>query len=320
MNKKIVVLATIFAIIIVLSYGITLLSNNNKNTSSNTEDFSILTSFYPMYILTKNITDGADNVSVKNLTPSGTGCLHEYQFTTSDMKNMETSDVFIINGGGMEGFIEDVAVEYPDLAIIDSSKNVHFISNDSLSFTTCDHDHEHEDDDHEHSHNSHIWMDTENYISQIKTVRDELCKTNPKNKDIYNSNADKYINKIQSLNNELKEINFDKDSQVIIFHDSFAYLANKLDIPVCALVEVDNENTSLSSGEIAHIIDEAKEHNAKYIFVEEQFSDGIANTISKETGAKIYVIDSLVSGNDDLNSYINGMKKNIETLKKINHE
>ena len=163
-------------------------------------------------------------------------------------------------------------------------------------------------------------MDTENYISQIKTVRDELCKTNPENKDIYNSNADKYINKIQSLNNELKEINIDKDSQVIIFHDSFAYLANKLDIPVCALVEVDNENTSLSSGEIAHIIDEAKEHNAKYIFVEEQFSDGIANTISKETSATIYVIDSLVTGNDDLNSYINGMKKNIETLKKINHE
>ena len=82
-------------------------------------------------------------------------------------------------------------------------------------------------------------------------------------------------------------------------------------------MEVDNENASLSSSEIAQIIDEAKENNAKYIFVEEQFSDDIAQTISKETGATIYVIDSLVTGNDDLDSYINGMKKNIETLKNM---
>ena len=325
MNKKILVLVTTFAIIIALSYGITIFSNKNKSTPSDTDDFNILTSFYPMYILTKNITNGADNVTVENLTPSGTGCLHEYQFTTTDMKHLETCDVFVVNGGGMEGFLTDTATEYPDLSIIDSSKNAKFISNDTLSFTACEHEHKHnEDNEHdghededEHHHNSHIWIEPDNYISQINTVCEALCKANPENKDIYKNNANKYIKQIEALNVELNELEFDANSQLIIFHDSFAYLASKLEIPVCALVEVDNENTSLSSGEIAHIIDEAKENNAKYIFVEEQFSDGIAQTISKETGATIHVIDSLVTGNDDLDSYINGMKKNIDTLKKI---
>ena len=58
-----------------------------------------------------------------------------------------------------------------------------------------------------------------------------------------------------------------------------------------------------------------------YIMLDEiQMVETINNPyLPKETGAKIYIIDSLVTGNDDLNSYINGMKKNIETLKKLNY-
>lgn len=68
--------------------------------SSNTakkDGFRIVTSFYPMYIDAINITKGIDGVSVTNMTKPQTGCLHDYQLTTEDMKTLEKADAFIVS-------------------------------------------------------------------------------------------------------------------------------------------------------------------------------------------------------------------------------
>ena len=62
------------------------------------EPFRIVTSFYPMYVATINITDGVDGVEVYNMTKPQTGCLHDYQLMTEDMKTLEKADAFVING------------------------------------------------------------------------------------------------------------------------------------------------------------------------------------------------------------------------------
>ena len=56
--------------------------------------FRIVTSFYPMYIDAINITKGVDGVEVINMTKPQTGCLHDYQLTTEDMKTLEKADAF----------------------------------------------------------------------------------------------------------------------------------------------------------------------------------------------------------------------------------
>ena len=50
------------------------------------ENYKIVTSFYPMYIIVRNITDGANNVQLVNMTEQNTGCIHDYTLTTNDMK------------------------------------------------------------------------------------------------------------------------------------------------------------------------------------------------------------------------------------------
>ena len=88
--------------------------------------FRIVTSFYPMYQHTINLTKGIDDVEVVNLTAPQTGCLHDYQITTEDMKTLASGDVFVANGFGMESFL-DKAAEVSDLKVIDLSKNVDII-------------------------------------------------------------------------------------------------------------------------------------------------------------------------------------------------
>ena len=49
----------------------------------------MVTSFYPMYIMALNVTDGVEGVKVDNMAGQQTGCLHDYQLQTKDMKNLE---------------------------------------------------------------------------------------------------------------------------------------------------------------------------------------------------------------------------------------
>lgn len=322
MKKKLVTLLIIFSIIIAGSVLTCNIAGNDKDIN-NSSITNIVTSFYPMYIITLNITDGAKDVSVTNLTPNQTGCLHDYQFTTSDMRTLEDANVFIINGGGMETFIMDVANQYPQLDIIDTSCGTSMLHSDGEGHAHTDENHIHESDEDEHNHdhdeeyNSHMWLNTHNYMIQIQNACDELCKLDEKNSDIYRSNTKKYLKKIDKIDKELNDIKVSKHDGVIIFHEAFAYLADEIGLNVMSSIEIDGENSSLSSGEIASIIDEIKDDGIKYIFTEKQFKASIADRIAAETDAQVYVFDSLVTGDNNKDAYINGMENNIKILKKL---
>ena len=86
--------------------------------------FRIVTSFYPMYIAAINITDGIDGVEVVNMTKPQTGCLHDYQLSTGDLTTLEKADAFVINGAGMEAFLDKVIRQQKNLKRIDASKDI----------------------------------------------------------------------------------------------------------------------------------------------------------------------------------------------------
>ena len=134
--KKFLMIIAIFVVIVAAGIGITKVVNSGEEEKGN--EFTIVTSFYPTYIATKNIADSIDGVKVVNLTENHSGCLHDYQLTTNDMRKLEGADVFVMNGGGMESFLEDVVAKYPDLLVIDASKGI------TLLEPTESHDHEEE--------------------------------------------------------------------------------------------------------------------------------------------------------------------------------
>ena len=84
-------------------------------------NINIVASFYPMYILTKNIVDNVPGVTVRNLVPPLTGCLHDYSITPDDMKRLTGARIFVANGAGMESFLDKVVAQYPAITIIQVS-------------------------------------------------------------------------------------------------------------------------------------------------------------------------------------------------------
>ena len=66
-------------------------------------------------------------MTLENLSEPQTGCLHDYQLTAADMKLLSKADVFIVNGGGIESFLSDVAESYPNLKIIQACDGIELL-------------------------------------------------------------------------------------------------------------------------------------------------------------------------------------------------
>ena len=95
-------------------------SRENVDTSK----LNIVTSFYPMYIATANIVDGVEDVTLQNLTATTTGCLHDYQLTTANMITLSSADILVVNGEGMETFIDKALNACENLNVIDASEGI----------------------------------------------------------------------------------------------------------------------------------------------------------------------------------------------------
>lgn len=266
----------------------------NKNELSENDKFEIVTSFYPLYIMTLNITDGIDNVLVNNMTNNNVGCLHNYTLQTSDLKTLSKADLFIMNGLGIEMFTDKISEEYPDLEIIDTSTIELDLIRDSEGL------------------NGHVWNDIDNYIEQVEVILNSLCAEDPENTEKYTANAEAYMQKI----NLLKQNSYiaKEGTTVVSCNEALAYLLNDVGLDFIE-VYTDHEQSALSSENLSKVIDEVKEKNVKAIFIEKNDDRKTAEIIANETGAKIYELDANLSGEMNKDAFINSMTNNYNILK-----
>lgn len=275
----------LISISIILLLLITLLSGCN-NIQQEDNNFKIVTSFYPIYIATLNITDGAENVKVENMTSNQVGCLHEYTLKTDDMLKIEKADVFVQNGKGLEGFMDKVLSTYPNLKIVDSSENIQ-------------------------SENPHLWVNPEFYLIQINNIKEKLIELNPENKETYETNAKNYINKIEEL---LESLELKTNISAITFNETLENISDKINLTV---IETGHEETALSAEELSSVVDKMNSENIKVILVDKNESYRNAEVLKNETGALIYVLDSYTKGAINKDSYLNSLKENIRVLNSI---
>ena len=125
-NKNLFVCLMLAGILLVSVLIGTVAARRQETPAS--KELTVVTSFYPMYIAAENVIGDATDVRLENLSEPQTGCLHDFQLTPEDMKLLSTADVFIINGGGIESFMKDVAAAYPDLTIIEACENVQLLA------------------------------------------------------------------------------------------------------------------------------------------------------------------------------------------------
>lgn len=293
MKNKYVFVTVMLAVLLFLGVGLTEIYVNHTEEKEEGQ-YTVVTSFYPMYIAALNVVGENDHIRLENLSEPQTGCLHDYQLTPADMQLLSTADAFIINGGGIESFLGEVAEQYPELTIINASEQVDMIED-----------------------NAHAWMNIEDYMTQVKTIEEELSTADPADAEQFSENADVYLAKLSSLKEQADAVKpLTEGKNIVIFHEAYEYVAEEFGMQVSYVMDLDEER-QVSAGEVADVVRTVTDGGVRVILAEELYGKDMGDTVESETDAKVCYLDTLVRGDYDADSYLNAMQQNITLLKEV---
>ncbi len=289
---------TFFALCFSLVFTSCTKQNSDKTSSSKSNTTVITATFYPLYIMLMNITDGAQNISLNLLAPANTGCLHDYQLTTKDMQAISKSSIVVANGAGMEDFIEKV---------LEAKKDSTIIATDGYQLIKAGEE-----------ENPHVWVSIAGSIHMVEKITQNLCILNPENASLYTTNAENYIHDLKQLKQTFdNELNVYQGRNIITFHEAFPYFASELKLNTSLVIERE-PGTAPSPKELEQLIKLIKNTDKgtkPVLFAEPQYSSASAQVISDETGYTVFELDPCVTGELTKDAYIKAMYNNIEVLK-----
>ena len=311
MKDKKFLVSILMVLLLVLTSGCSTVPTGGQDGGGMEKRLTISTSFYPMYIMTLNIVKDVPGVELVNIAPPQVGCLHDYQLTTNNLKTMEQSQILVVNGAGMENYLDNVINQLPELKIVEAGKGIQFIEDSGHDYDEDEDEHGHE---HEHEVNAHVWVSISGAIQEVKNIRDQLAELDPASADLYRKNADAYIAKLEELKSRMhRELEGIENKKIITFHEAFPYFAKEFGLDIVAVIQRE-PGAEPSAKELAETIELIREQNVKAIFAEPQYSPIAAETIASETAAKVYYLDPAVTGDMDPDAYLKAMEENLETL------
>lgn len=294
-NKYLFVLVMLICIA-VAGLGLTT-AYEKQQEASGQGDLTVVTSFYPMYIAAMNVIGDAQGVHLENLSEPQTGCLHDYQLTPEDMKLLSTADVFIVNGGGIETFLTEVAEAYPDLHIIYASEGIELYQG-----------------------NPHVWMDPALYKEQIHTIGHGLAHVSEEQGELFESNAHAYMEKVNLLEQQIAALKSETEGEpVLSLHEAHGYMAQAFGMEVAGEMNLDEER-QISAGEVADLLETAEEHQVHLILAEELYGQSMGDTLQAEADVKVLYLDPINRGEYEANAYLKAMQDNIDTIHHALHD
>lgn len=278
--------------ITLVAFGSTFFIFKKQKQNKDEKMLTIVTSFYPMYVAAANVVDGVETVHLENLSEPETGCLHDYQLSPEDMKLLATADVFIVNGGGMEDFLTDVATAYPDLLVIRTS--------DGIAGS---------------SENAHVWMSVSKHKKQVQAIADALSSVDAAHAKEYQKNTSEYLQELTVLQNKIEDLKKATQGQpVVLFHEALAYFTDDLGFEVVYTMDLDEER-QVSAGEVAAVMSVVKEYHVSAILADETYGKETADMVADGTMARAIYLDPMVKGAYDKDSYIMHMQENIQAIR-----
>ena len=258
----------------------------------------------PVYDFTVALCQSTD-ITVERLINESVSCLHDYSLSVSQVKAVESAEIIVCSGAGLEDFLSD---------LLESSVKVDASAGISLLCTSHSHDH---DDHAHHAHedtqevDAHIWLSPANASCMAKNIAAGLIDHYPQHEQQIQNNLTALLQNLDVLQQygqqTLSEL---RSRDLITFHDGFSYFADSFDLHILEAVE-EESGSEASAKELIHLITLVQDHKLPAIFTETHGSVSAANVISRETGANIYALDMCMGDT----GYFEAMYRNIDTIK-----
>ena len=305
-------------LIAVVALGLLGACSSNKDAKvSNDKDgkLEIVTTFYPMYDFTKNIV--GDEANVKLMVPAGSEP-HDYEPSAKDMAKAHDADVFVYHNENMETWVPKAQESWekgiPN--VVEGTKDMILLPGSEEE----GHDHDHGEEGHHHELDPHTWVSPKMAIQEVSNIKDQLVKLYPQKAKVFETNAEKYLNKLKQLDADYTASFKDaKQKSFVTQHAAFGYLAldyGLTQVPIAGLTP-EQEPTSSRLAELKEYV---QKNGINYIYFEKNANDKIAKTLANEANVKMEVLNPLESLTkkqmDNGEDYVSVMEDNLKALEK----
>ncbi len=287
---------------VVVLFGSMLLVACGEQTGENGEEkegLQVVASFSILGDIVENVA--GDRADVDYLVPIGEEP-HGYEPVPSDFQKVSDSDVFFVNGLGLEGWLERLAENVGDIHIVPASEGIVVLPIEGQD----------EDD-------PHAWLNVKNVIAYVEMIRDTLSELDPEGANLYAENAEAYIEELEELHTwietEAGDVPVD-DKVIVISENAFKYFGEAYGFKTIGIWEL-NSHEEGTPGQISRVVDLVQEKELPAIFVETTVDKRFMEAVSRDSGVDIageVYTDAVGLEGSGAETYIDMMKHNVTTF------
>lgn len=267
----------------------------------------VLTTIKPLGFIAAAITDGVSEPKV--LLPTGASP-HDFSLRPSDIRNINSAGLVVWVGPELEGFMAKPLANHPHalaLTQVEGMPLFNYATQDSHD--SHDHDdhvhaaHEHGDHDHDHDEgheghhhegvDPHIWLGPTQAKVIAKAIASELGKLDPANQARYDANLAAFDTKVDAkdkvIAGQMKAVN---EKGYFVFHEAYGYWERHYGMSSKGHFTVSPERRP-GAKTLVDIRKALEEKQASCIYAEPQFSPAVIESVARNTGAKVLLLDEV---------------------------
>lgn len=265
--------------------------------------------------VTKALMAGIPGYHVEVLLPAISGCPHDYSLTPADMKRLTGAKIVVLNGGGMEGFLEGVIERAcPKAKIVDASKG---ILPDTKKAPCVNEKHCHH---HNHHHNEHILASPGMAAKAVQSISSQLrviFADKPQVAKKIGENTVRFFNELNKISTDYR--NFAASippakKRILVQHSIFDYLAEEAGFEVKGTI-FKHDMQEPSASEAAKLIRQIRKEKISVIFAERSKPSRMTERIARESRISIIHLDANPE-NDSPEGFLQMFRRDLQILKK----
>jgi manganese transport system substrate-binding protein len=277
-------------------------STTEKTAAGEQKQKVVLTTFTVIADMARNVA--GDRAKVESITKLGAE-IHGYEPTPSDLVRTQTANLILDNGLNLELWAQRFYNSVPKVPHITLSEGIQPVAI--------------AEDDYQGKPNPHAWMSPQNALIYVENIRKALVELDPPNAETYNANAKTYSQKIQAIDQKLRQAiaAIPKEKRFIVSCEgAFSYLARDYELQEVYLWAVNAERQATPK-QIEKVINTVRERQIPAVFCESTVSNESQLQVAKETGANfagVFYVDSLSPPNGSASTYLELLEHNVTTL------
>ncbi|OOF36402.1 metal ABC transporter substrate-binding protein [Rodentibacter heidelbergensis] len=267
--------------------------------------FKVITTFTIIQDIAQNVAGEA--ALVESITKPGAE-IHDYEPTPKDIVKAQSADLILWNGLNLERwferFFQNLHKDTPSVIVTEGIQPLSIFEGPYQGLP-----------------NPHAWMSPTNALIYVENIKQAFIKYDPQNAEIYRQNAQTYIQKIQALDQPLREklANVPEQQRWLATSEgAFSYLAKDYGFKEVYLWPINAEQQG-SPQQVRKMINLVRQHQIPVVFSESTISPKPAQQVAKESGAKyggVLYVDSLSTTKGPVPTYIDLLNTTVSTIAK----